>query len=52
MDTLLVILIVGLAGAYLVSRFYRSSKQGVGCGGGCSSCDIGTTCNETEKEKS
>ena len=50
MDNLLVILIVALAGAYIVRRFYKSAKNTGGCG--CSSCDAHETCDEPLKNKS
>jgi hypothetical protein len=51
MENLIVILIVVLAGAYIIRTFYRrwNRKEADVCG--CSSCDMNTTCSELEKEK-
>jgi len=53
MDTLLVILIVGLAAAYIARNFYKKfiKAKGNSCDCGCSSCDIASTTCEPTKEK-
>ncbi|MBU2552370.1 MAG: FeoB-associated Cys-rich membrane protein [Proteobacteria bacterium] len=41
METMIVLIVAGLAAAYLIRRFYknaRSREAGCGCGGQCSSC--------------
>jgi hypothetical protein len=43
MENILVIVIVVLAGAYIIRRYYRGSKKGLDCGCGCSSCSSETT---------
>ena len=40
MDTILVILIVGLAACYVGRRFYNSIRRGSECGCGCSGCTL------------
>jgi membrane protein implicated in regulation of membrane protease activity len=52
MQGILVALIVALAAAYLVRRFYRSYKaasgqarSNEGCGCGCSGCEVAGTCS-------
>ena len=49
MENLLVIIIVALAGAYIVRTFYRRWKGEEDCGCGCSSCDIEATCDDPKK---
>lgn len=55
MQGILVALIVALAAAYLIRRFYRSFKAASdrrhpagGCGCGCSGCDSVGTCSEAD----
>ena len=43
MDNLLVILIVALAGGYIVKRFYKTAKNQAGCGCGCNTCETEAT---------
>jgi len=48
MDNLVVIVIVVLAVAYIVRTFRKRSNRRLGCDCGCSSCDIGPTCDPTK----
>ena len=51
MENFIVILIVVLAGAYIVRASYKRWRRKE-CGVcGCSSCDMNTACSEFEKEK-
>jgi len=50
MDNLLVILIIVLAGAYLVRTFYRRSRNKSAPGCGCSSCDVDCTSNDSSRD--
>jgi hypothetical protein len=50
MENLIVILIVALAGVYLIRRFYKGSKQNVDSVCDCSSCHTKITCPEPAKE--
>jgi hypothetical protein len=43
MDNLLVILIVVLAGGYIVKRFYSTAKNQAACGCGCNACETEAT---------
>ncbi|MBW2086843.1 MAG: FeoB-associated Cys-rich membrane protein [Deltaproteobacteria bacterium] len=52
MENLLVILIVFLAGLYIVRTYYKRLRKQGDCGCECSSCDIETTCNEPTKNSS
>jgi hypothetical protein len=48
METTLIVIIVGLASAYLVRKFYRSlqKKDETQCGCGCTSCPEEKNCDE------
>ena len=46
METLLVVLIVAAASAYLIGRFVKTWKQKDACGCGCSGCNVEETCSE------
>jgi hypothetical protein len=48
METILVIIVVGLASAYLVRKFYRSLQktEETQCGCGCTSCPSEQKCEE------
>ncbi|MDJ0781078.1 MAG: FeoB-associated Cys-rich membrane protein [Desulfosarcinaceae bacterium] len=58
METILIAIIVALAAAYLICRFYRGFKaaaaQTSACAGGCgcSACDITNTCSNEAPERS
>ena len=43
MNNLLVILIVALAGGYIVKRFYKTAKNQAACGCGCNTCETEAT---------
>jgi len=43
-DTLLVVLIVGLAAFWVGRRFFTSFRQGSECGCGCSGCTVPDNC--------
>jgi len=49
METIFIFIIVGLATAYLVRKFYRSlqKKDETLCGCGCTSCPKEDACDET-----
>ena len=51
MDNLIVILIVVLAGAYIVRTFYKRWKKRDGDVCGCSACDMNTSCSEFKKDQ-
>jgi hypothetical protein len=53
MQTLIVILIVAIAAAFLIRNFLKKFKQEKACGCGCSSCPADpASCGENpEKEK-
>ncbi len=54
METLLVILIVGLAALYIIRNFYKKFNKAKvnSCDCGCSSCDIASTsCDPVKEEK-
>ena len=53
MQTLIVILIVAIAAAFLIRRFLKKFKQEEACDCGCSSCPTdAASCEENpEKEK-
>lgn len=48
METTLIVIIVGLASAYLAQKFYRSlqKKDEIQCGCSCSSCPSEQKCEE------
>lgn len=50
MDTLIVVLIIGLAAIYIGRRFYKMIRQGpqAGCGCGCSGCAIKNDAGDKE----
>jgi len=52
METTLVVIIVGLASAYLVRKFYRSlqKKDETLCGCSCTSCPKEQNCDETPSQ--
>ena len=50
MDNLLVILIIVLAGAYLVRTFYRRSRNKSAPDCACSSCDVDCTSNDSSRD--
>ena len=51
METLIVILIVGLAVIYVGRRFFNNLKKGsqASCGCGCSACDVQSDCADPRK---
>jgi hypothetical protein len=51
METLIVILIVGLAVIYVGRRFFNNLKKGsqASCGCGCSACDVQSDCADPGK---
>jgi len=50
MENLLIILIIVLAGVYIIRRFWKSAKGDVSCSCGCSSCN-NTTCSDEKDVK-
>lgn len=51
METLIVIIIVGLAVAYLITNTVKSSKKEDSCGGcTCESCPTAVGCKEEVKD--
>lgn len=46
MQTLIVILIVVAAAAYVGRRFYTGLKKKEGCACGCTCCDISDSCSD------
>ena len=48
MQTLIVVLIVAIAAAFLIRNFLKKFKQEKACGCGCSSCPVNPdTCEES-----
>ena len=49
METVFILIIVGLASAYLIRKFYRSlqNKDETQCGCGCSSCPSENICDDS-----
>ncbi|MGD2126612.1 MAG: FeoB-associated Cys-rich membrane protein [Desulfobacteraceae bacterium] len=52
MDTLIVIIIVALAGVYIFRTYYKVWKRRNASCCGCASCDLDTTSNQPTKENS
>jgi hypothetical protein len=52
MQTLAVILIVAIAGVFVVSKFRKKAVSEEGCDCGCSSCELTDTCSEKEENNS
>ena len=53
METVIVIIIVGLAAAYLIYNTIKGSKKENRCDNGCASCAASPTCDDgTDKGKS
>ncbi len=50
MQTIIVIIIVCLAAAYLVKTFIGQSDEKNGCGGGCTSCPTADGCSEKDEQ--
>ena len=50
MQTIIVIIIVCLAAAYLVKTLIGQSNKKQGCGCGCESCPTTDACDEKDKE--
>ena len=52
METTLIVIIVGLASAYLVRKFYRSlqKRDETQCGCSCTSCPREQNCDETSTQ--
>ena len=48
METVIVAVIVGLAAAYAIKKFYAGTKKGGACGCGCSSCPASEGCGEKD----
>lgn len=48
METIIVIVIVGLAAAYLIQNTIKSSKKEDSCNSGCATCASATACDEEE----
>jgi hypothetical protein len=51
MQTVIVILIVCLAAAYLVKTFIGKSGKNNSCGCGCTSCPTSETCNDKDQQE-
>lgn len=50
METLIVILIVAAAAAYVGRIFYKGFKQKDGCACGCTCCSISDSCSQPAAE--
>lgn len=50
MQTILVIIIVCLAAAYLVKAYFGKSGKNNSCGCGCTSCPTADTCNDKDEK--
>lgn len=48
METLIVLIIVGLAVAYLIYNTIKSSKKENACSSNCAGCASANTCDEKE----
>jgi hypothetical protein len=53
METLIVIIIVALAAAYLIRTFIKGTAKsdGCACGGSCTNCPPSENCAEKKTEK-
>ena len=51
METLIVIIIVGVAAGLLGRSYYKKYKKGNQCSGGCSSCSADTSSCEIPEER-
>ena len=50
-DTLLVVLIVGLAAFWVGRRFFNSFRQESPCGCGCSGCTVPDDCQDSAPKR-